>query len=545
MKQKDISKQVLLDENKQLKETIARLHLQLQQQSQQSEKDIEHRLAVTISNIPLAILNLDRFGYITAANPAFLKTFDTTAADIINKLNIKDFQPFQGTELSGKIATMIDEKMPFDIESPFPLQKDKDVYFRCRGTLVSSRESETHSFILIIGDVSKRKMKEYELIKALEKAEESDKLKTAFLSSMSHEIRTPMNHIIGFVDFLRDPELSQEEREEYSQIVFDSGQVLLRLIDDIIDIAKIESGQMRLHKTNFMLNDLMNQIFVSYQQLKNRLEKDKIEFVLNKPLAIYSLTVNADAVRLQQIINNLLDNALKFTDKGRVELGYEIEQHDLIVYVKDTGVGIESSQHDLIFKRFRQLDYSSTKKYGGTGLGLSIIKGLIDLLEGEIRLDSAPGKGSEFRFRIPSAVVHVEQEVATPKVLSPQQYNWSDKTFLIVEDERTNYNLLMIMLRPSKVKLIWVIDGQEAIDYVKQNPESIDLILMDIRLPNVNGYEATMAIKKINKNIPVIAQTAYAMDVEVQRAMQSGCDAYITKPIDRGQLLETIYRFIE
>lgn len=545
MEQNDLTKQEILDENKRLKDTIAGLQLQLHQYFQQSEKDIEHRLAVTISNIPLAILNLDRYGYITAANPAFLKTFDTTAADIINKLNVKDFIPFQGTELSSKIEAMVDEKITFDIESPFPLHKDKDVFFRCRGTLVSSRGSHAHSFILIIGDVSKRKMKEHELIKALEKAEESDKLKTAFLTSMSHEIRTPMNHIIGFVDFLRDPDLIQEEREEYSQIVFDSGQVLLRLIDDIIDIAKIESGQMQLHKTNFKLNELMNQLFVSYEQLKSKRGKNQISFVLNKPTAIQSLTVNTDAVRLKQIVNNLLDNAFKFTDEGRIELGYEIDQQDLIIYVKDTGVGIESSMHDLIFKRFRQLDYSSTKKYGGTGLGLSIIKGLIELLEGNISLDSKPGEGSTFRFRLPSAVVTVEQEKLVSSTLVPKRYDWSNKTILIVEDERTNYNLLMIMLRPSKVKLIWAKDGREAIDQVRQNSSSIDLILMDIRLPNVNGYEATLAIKKMNKSIPVIAQTAYAMDVEVQKAMQSGCDAYITKPIDRAQLLETIFRFIE
>jgi len=544
MEQKDRTKQALLDENRQLKATIDALQLQLHQQFQQSEKDIEHRLAVTISNIPLAILNLDRFGYITAANPAFLKTFDTTAADIINKLNVKDFEPFQGTELSSKIAEMIDEKIPFDIESPFLLNKGKDIFFKCRGTLVSSRGSDAHSFILIIGDVSKRKMKEYELIKALEKAEESDKLKTAFLTSMSHEIRTPMNHIIGFVDFLRDPELSPEEREEYSQIVFDSGQVLLRLIDDIIDIAKIESGQMQLHKTNFKLNELMNQLFISYQQLRSKRGKNDISFVLNVPDAIYSLIVNTDAVRLQQIISNLLENAFKFTDEGRIELGYEIDRQDLIIYVKDTGMGIEASMHDLIFKRFRQLDYSSTKKYGGTGLGLSIIKGLIDLLEGSISLESTLGEGSVFRFRLPSVVVMVEQQQAVSNVSTPRQYNWSDKTFLIVEDERTNYNLLMIMLRPSKAKLVWAMGGQEAIDYVKQNTGAIDLILMDIRLPNVNGYEATIAIKKIDKSIPVIAQTAYAMDVEVQKAIQAGCDAYITKPIDRGQLLETIFRFV-
>ncbi|HOI31192.1 MAG TPA: ATP-binding protein, partial [Bacteroidales bacterium] len=494
--------------------------------------------------IPLAILNLDRFGYITAANPAFLKTFDTTAADIINKMNVKNFKPFLGTELSLKISQMIDQKVGFDIEAPFPLNKDKDAYFKCRGTVVSSKMSDALSFILIIGDVSKRKMTEYELIKALEKAEESDKLKTAFLTSMSHEIRTPMNHIIGFVDFLRDPDLPQNEREEYSQIVFDSGQVLLRLIDDIIDIAKIESGQMRLHKTNFVLNEMIHNLYRSYDQLRTKKGKQELNFKLNIPAHISNLTVNTDAVRLQQIFSNLLDNAFKFTDTGTIEMGFEIIDRQLHFFVKDTGVGISKDKHELIFKRFRQLDYSSTKKYGGTGLGLSIIKGLIDLLEGEVILKSEPGTGSEFRFTIPAAIVQIESK-PTPDIKElDHTYHWPDKQILIVEDERMNYNLLLVMLRPTRVKVLWAMDGEEAIQLIRDGKEKIDLILMDIRLPRTNGYEATEAIKKLRPDIPVIAQTAYAMDIEIQKAQQAGCDAYITKPIDRHQLLETIFSFL-
>ncbi|MBG0781969.1 MAG: PAS domain S-box protein, partial [Bacteroidales bacterium] len=410
MEQSDKSKQVLLAEISLLRQQVSKLQEQLHRQNQQSEKDIEHRLAVTINNIPLAILNLDRFGYITAANPAFLKTFDTTAADIINKMNVKHFPPFQGTELSLKISQMIDQKLGFEIEAPFPLNKDKDTFFKCRGTVVSSKMSDALSFILIIGDVSKRKMTEYELIKALEKAEESDKLKTAFLTSMSHEIRTPMNHIIGFVDFLRDPELPPHEREEYSQIVFDSGQVLLRLIDDIIDIAKIEAGQMQLHKTNFVLNELMHNLYRTYDQLRIKKGKQNLQFKLIIPPNISNIIVNTDAVRLQQILSNLLDNAFKFTESGSIEMGYEIENNQLQFFVKDTGVGISPDKHELIFKRFRQLDYSSTKKYGGTGLGLSIIKGLIDLLEGTLFLDSTLNEGSCFRFSLPSAIVNIEHK---------------------------------------------------------------------------------------------------------------------------------------
>lgn len=545
MNKQDKSKQELLEEISSLRQQVNKLQEQLHLQSQQSEKDIEQRLAATINNIPLAILNLDRFGYITAANPAFLKTFNTTAADIINKVNVKHFHPFQGTELSLKISQMIDQKVGFDIEAPFPLNKEKDTFFKCRGTVVSSKMRDALSFILIIGDVSKRKMTEYELIKALEKAEESDKLKTAFLTSMSHEIRTPMNHIIGFVDFLRDPALPQEEREEYSQIVFESGQVLLRLIDDIIDIAKIEAGQMRLHKTNFVLNEMMQNLFKSYNQLRTKKGKQHISFQLKTPPHISNLTVNTDAVRLQQILSNLLDNAFKFTESGAVEIGYEVFEDQLQFFVKDTGVGISSDQHEHIFKRFRQLDYSSTKKYGGTGLGLSILKGLIDLLDGSVTLNSTPGKGSEFRFTLPAAIVQIEHK-QTPLIDEKKHtYHWPGKQVLIVEDERTNYNLLMIMLRPSLVKILWAMDGDEAISMVKEGNHNIDLILMDIRLPRTNGYEATEAIKKLRPDIPIIAQTAYAMDIEIQLAEKAGCDGYITKPIDRHQLLETMYSFLK
>lgn len=544
--EKEKTKQELVAEIEELKAKVNALNDQLHAYNVRSEKDIEHRMAVTIGQIPLAILNLDRHGYITAANPAFLKTFDVHANDVINRMNIMNFAPFQGTMLMEKIHQLLGQNREFDIEAPFQLSSEKDTYFRCKGTTVPSKMTDALSFILIIGDVSKRKMTEHELIKALEKAEESDKLKTAFLTSMSHEIRTPMNHIIGFVDFLRDPELPAEEREEYSQIVFDSGQVLLRLIDDIIDIAKIESGQMRINSSNFLLDDMMQATYRSFDQLKDKRNKANIAFSLVKPENIRRIIVHSDAIRLQQIVNNLLENAFKFTEKGSITLGYQIvHKKDLVICVKDTGPGIIKDKHELIFKRFRQLDYSTTKKHGGTGLGLSIIKGLTDLLGAEIKLESEPGKGSTFSVTMPDIVVQVES--AKPKEVKETERNfeWSDKTFLVVEDEQTNYNLLRIMLRPSRAQLIWAKDGQEAINLMRLHQHKIDLVLMDIRLPLINGYEATRVIKAIDKNMPVIAQTAYAMDVEVKLAIEAGCDAYLTKPIDRTDLLTKIAEIIQ
>ncbi|KAF0131986.1 MAG: PAS/PAC sensor hybrid histidine kinase [Bacteroidetes bacterium] len=532
------TKQELLEQIEQQNLIIQKLEQQLHQVSQSSEKDLEHRLAITINNIPLAILNTDRHGYITAANPAFLKIFDKQSNELIDRQNIKFFEPFQKTELHHRIIQLIDHLTDFDIELPFPETK-KDAYFRCRGLSIKSRISEGLSFLIIIGDVSKRKLTEHELIKALQKAEESDKLKTAFLASMSHEIRTPMNHIIGFTEFMKDLSLPAYEREEYADIIFDSGQILLRLIDDIIDIAKIESGQMQLHISVFALNEVLFSVFKSFNEMRGRKGKEHINFLLSLPETEASMFMKTDAVRLQQIFYNLIDNAFKFTESGSISIGYTIEDDNVTFFIQDSGPGITVEQQEHIFKRFRQLDYGLTKKYGGTGLGLAIVKGLIDLLEGQIQVWSEPEKGTRFTFQIPGLIVQstARQSKAIPVT---SLSNWSNYTILIVEDERTNYNLLMIMLRPSKVKIIWAKNGKEAIDLMEENKAVIDLVLMDIRLPLINGYDATKAIKRIKTAVPVIAQTAYAMDVEIQTAMEAGCDGYITKPIERNLLIDTI-----
>ena len=532
------TKEALILEIEQQKETIRQLQAQLHQMSQSSEKDLEHRLALTINNIPLAILNADRHGYITAVNPAFLKLFDKQASELVDKQNIKFFDPFQHTDLQAKITQLIDNLIDFDVELPFPSAK-KDAFFRCRGLSIRSRISDGQSFLLIIGDVSKRKLTEHELIKALQKAEESDKLKTAFLASMSHEIRTPMNHIIGFTEFMKDLSLPAYEREEYAEIIFDSGQLLLRLIDDIIDIAKIESGQMQLHISVFALNDVLYAVYKAFNEMRSRKGKQHISFHLHMPETDNTVFMKTDAARLQQLFYNLIDNAFKFTETGSVTMGYQIESNNISFFVEDTGPGIPADQQEHIFKRFRQLDYGMSKKYGGTGLGLAIVKGMIDLLEGQIQIHSEPEKGTRFTFTIPGMIVQNTIKPALIPKISPQA-DWSMYTILVVEDERTNYNLLMIMLRPSKVQLLWATNGKEAVKMAEENLLTIDLVLMDIRLPLMNGYEATKAIKLLKPDLPVIAQTAYAMDVEIQTAIAAGCDGYITKPIERNLLLETI-----
>lgn len=507
-----------------------------------AERDINHRMALTINNIPLAIVNTDRHGYINAVNPAFLRIFSTTSGELIDKQNIRYFEPFVQNPIYPYVEDLVEKGLEFDIEIPFQLI-GKNVYFRCRGIKISSQLTDDASLLIIIGDITRRKTTEQELIKALQKAEESDRLKTAFLAAMSHEIRTPMNHIIGFSEFLKDTTLSAEEREEYSRIIYDSGQTLLRLIEDIIDIARLESRQMITNPTVFGVHDFMKGIYLSFVGQMEKSLKTPVQFNLSCPDNQAAIFVKTDAMRLQQIIDNLLDNAFKFTPEGQVELGYMIREGKLAVYVRDTGPGIPADKHEWIFKRFRQLDYSINKKYGGTGLGLALVKSLAELLEGEVLLESEPGKGSTFTVLIPGLIMQQTYNNGNSNGLA--RHDWSDYTFLVVEDERSNYNLLSIMLRPSKAKLIWAKDGNEGIAMFDEHKNEIDLVLMDIRLPGINGYEVTRHIKQIRPELPVIAQTAYAMEIEIIKARESGCDDYITKPLDRRLLLDMIARHLQ
>lgn len=506
-----------------------------------AERDINHRMALTINNIPLAIVNADALGYINAVNPAFLRIFSTTASELIDKQNIRYFTPFVQNRIQPYIQELIDKGIEFDMEMPFRLA-DKDVYFRCRGIKIISQLSEESSFLIIIGDITRRKTTELELIKALQRAEESDRLKTAFLAAMSHEIRTPMNHIIGFSEFLKDPALDPNEREEYWQIIYESGQALLRLIEDIIDIARLESRQMIANPTIFGVDDFIRGIYNGFAQQLSKRKQHSVDFKLHCPNNPSTIFIKTDATRLQQIIDNLLDNAFKFTTEGQVELGYSIHEDKLAIFVRDTGPGIPADKHEWIFMRFRQLDYSINKKYGGTGLGLALVKSLAELLEGEVRLESEPGKGALFTVLIPGLIM---QQTKTNGSNGISRDDWSKYTFLVVEDERSNFNLLSIMLRPSNVKIIWAKDGNEAISLFEQHKDNIHLVLMDIRLPFLSGYEVTKHFKQIRPDLPVIAQTAYAMEIEIIKARESGCDDYITKPIDRRLLLDIIRRHLQ
>lgn len=382
-----------------------------------------------------------------------------------------------------------------------------------------------------------------ELYKAKERAEESDRLKTVFLNNMSHEIRTPMNGIIGFAGFLEEPDISDEKRKQYIRIINNSCTQLLRIIDDILEISQLETGQIKLKPEAFNLNDLFLELFAIYNL---QAKQQKIPLYLKKGLPDKECRVQTDKSRLIKILGNLLENAIKFTNEGHIELGYYPEGRDIIFYVKDSGIGISPEYLEDIFERFVQEDKDASRQFGGLGIGLSIARENTKLLKGSIRVESEKGKGSAFFLSLPLNLMYAKEEQQKMKAdkdkTSKKKYN-----ILVAEDEEVNYLFIETLFSISNAhqyELIHARNGQEAIDICERN-KAIDLILMDIKMPVLDGHEASKRIKGNWPDIPVIAQTAYSTDADKALALESGCDDFISKPLDKKELFRLIHTYLD
>jgi signal transduction histidine kinase/ligand-binding sensor domain-containing protein/CheY-like chemotaxis protein len=382
--------------------------------------------------------------------------------------------------------------------------------------------------------------------KAQEKAEEADRLKTAFLANMSHEIRTPLNAIIGFSELLKDNDLEDDDKNLYIKHITSSGKSLLNLINDIIDISKIEAGQLNITKEDCAVNSILYELYATFQTELKRLGKKDVELKLDLAFKPDDFVFQSDPFRLQQVITNLLSNACKFTDKGFIEFGYRPESNDkLLFFVKDTGTGIPIDKQKIVFERFRQVADKNSAKRKGTGLGLAISKKLINLLGGDIWLDSLPGEGSTFYFTIPLDSRIPQKKIEEfVKNKDDSDISFENKTIMIVEDEESNFVLLETILKKHNANILYAKNGKVAVDYIRKNGRAIDLIMMDILMPEMDGYEATRLIKELKNEIPVIAHTAYTMETEKDKCIASGCDYYISKPCDVNELLRIIKKFI-
>lgn len=406
-----------------------------------------------------------------------------------------------------------------------------------------------HQFVgmvSMIEDISDRKRSEEELIKAKNKAEESDKLKSAFLANMSHEIRTPMNAILGFTDLLASDEYEMAEKTEFLEMIKFSGKLLLNLINDIIDISKIEAGELKIQPISFAPASLMNELQLTFRSQLDSQAKQDVKLIVEYPPEFEKVFLYTDKLRVQQILTNLLSNAIKFTSKGQIIMGAIHFEDNFEFYVKDTGIGIPPSKLEVVFDRFRQADESHTRLYGGTGLGLAIVKNLVSLLGGRIWVDSVEGKGTAFYFTLPvSTPPEYKNTKSDPQKVHEARIvpDFSDKTILIAEDIDTNFQLIRTMLRSTNARLLHAPDGLIALDMASSDPLP-DLILMDIQMPHMDGVEAMKKIRLQGRNVPIVAITAFALQGEGKYFTEIGFDAYLSKPLSQEKLIETIKIFL-
>jgi len=393
----------------------------------------------------------------------------------------------------------------------------------------------------IIYDITERKKTEEELIRAKEKAEESDKLKSAFLANMSHEIRTPMNGILGFAQLLKEPKLTGEEQQSHISIIEKSGARMLNIINDIVDISKIESGQAIVNLSESNIN---HQIEYIYTFFKPEAESKNLKLSYYNSFLDTDAEIITDKEKLYAILTNLVKNAIKFSDKGMISFGYKKEKDYLEFYVRDEGIGIPRHRQDEIFKSFVQADISDKMAFQGAGLGLAITKAYVEMLGGEIRVESDEGKGSTFYFTIPFNIRSKSKNKSILRKYGKEDEELKKLKILIAEDDEECSKLLEFMVKKYSKSTLTSSTGKETLELYRKNPD-IDLILMDLKMPNMNGYETTREIRKLNNDVIILAQTAYALAGDEEKAITAGCNGYLSKPIKQEVIDDLLIKYFK
>ncbi len=392
----------------------------------------------------------------------------------------------------------------------------------------------------IAHDVTERYHNIQALVKAMEKAEKSDRLKSAFLANMSHEIRTPMNGILGFAELLKEPDLNGDKQQEYIEIIENSGLRMLNIINNIVDISKIESGLMEINRKESNINEQMEYVQTFF---KPEIESKKLQLLLKKKLPMEDAIINTDREKIYAILTNLVKNAIKNTNKGLIEFGCDKKGDILEFFVKDTGIGIPKNRQEAVFERFIQADISDVRAMQGAGLGLAISKAYVELLGGRMWLESEVGKGSTFYFAIPYGIESEDKSVNVEVVTEDETKNIiQNLKILIAEDDKPSETLMSIQVRKFSKEILKAKNGFDAVEICRNNPDT-DLILMDIQMPVMNGYEATRQIREFNNEVVIIAQTAFAQSGDREKSIAAGCNDYISKPINKAELLTLIHRY--
>lgn len=502
--------------------------------ARKSAEDFER--IFTLSTNPICISKEN--GTLVKINPALARSLGYEEQEIEGRKIYEFVHPDDFQRVTDYIDKEIEKQTEIiTIENRY-LTKSGEIKWFSSSTQTNYVE---HLGFTIAYDITELKKVEAELIEAKEKAEQSDELKSSFLANMSHEVRTPMNGIIGFSEMIMSSDTAEEERIHYAKIIHNNGVKLLTLLDDIINISRIETGALELNFEAVNINKLLEEIYEFYL---SRAHEKNLDYEIVKELSDTEATIITDRTRVHQIISNLLTNALKFTKQGAVNFGYEQTNGMITFFVHDTGIGISRKSTELIFERFRQADPSVTTEFGGTGLGLSISSKLVELLGGKIWLESKEGKGSSFFFTIPYKRDGIEASQDKLESSGHSRLLSGKKLILIVEDDASNREYIDRLFKKEGFNTVHAVNGLESIELVKSN-SSISLVFMDIKMPVMNGYDATRAIKSIRPELPVIAQTAFAMQSDREKAIQAGCDAYVTKPLVKEVLIEVLLEHLE
>lgn len=496
-------------------------------------KENQQRYRELSDLLPQSVYETDNIGNLTYVNKTWYGTFGYSESDFKKGINLMDILRSKGNSLllgETKIENNEFKALRKD-GSQFPATVYSDIIKK--GIRVVGHRG------IIIDSTLKQKYIE-SLKQETKRAVRSEKHKSSFLANMSHEIRTPMNSIIGFSNMLSSKEIPIEQKEDFIGHIQSSSEMLLNLVDDIIDIAKIEAGQLRIQTEDCSPKKVIKSLADNFVAYKERLEKTHLEIRTNLPKE--DLDFITDKFRLKQILSNLISNAIKFTEEGYVQVGVRKKNERILeFFVEDTGIGMTTEDIRTIFERFKRSKLSEEKKISGTGLGLAISKNLVEMLDGNLWVDSKVNQGTKFTFELP--YVRTARAVPPePESINQQNYNWEDKTILVAEDDDKIFTYLEHVLNTTGVNIVRAKSGSEAVEAATFH--ALDVVLMDIQMPGLNGLKATAKIKVGQPTLPIIAQTAHAMEDDRAKCIAAGCDDYITKPYLSQDILPKIAQFI-
>jgi signal transduction histidine kinase/CheY-like chemotaxis protein len=542
-----------------LKQQIADYELKidhLQKRIQHSLSDNDQGVSVPVL---FKVLNINSIGVITYSIDNNMLWLSAGAKEIFGYKNDADLtlETLKNSFLpEDKVAF---EKLWNDLLQGFKIQEIELKIARSEGegrefrllalnftTMNNSGKNTPAAIIGSVKDITRQDKAKRDLIKAKEKAEESERLKNSLLANISHDIRTPMNSIIGFSELLNIGNLPFNKRLEYVRTIKNQGILLLKMIDDVVELTRIETGKVTIRKSPCNIDLLLNELVFVFNQYKLTQNKEHLEIKLNHPQQ-RGITIYTDPGRLQQLIWCLISNSIKYTEKGSIEIGFKpLAEQRIEFYVKDTGIGLSRDLQKKIFgKSSEEEALSNSGKSEGSGLGLTIAKNLIRLMGGKIWVESELGLGSTFYFTLPYEEIPETYHIMNPEEeFTMPSYTWKDKVILVVEDDEVNYKFLEAVLQDTSAQVLYACNGQQAIELCK-SISKIDLVLMDIKMPEMDGYEATRQIREFNRKIPIIAQTAFVLEQELKKCRDAGCNDYLTKPIDIKEFFEKIDGFLK